>query len=246
VAAPFAGLREKRLQVSPEDGVEERLLRLPPVIAQRRAGGAVMALPGRRDRLAGRRHPCRLRKRRALPRTRPSPIVGHTIVGRSLRRAEPSADAERVEAGEGLAPARSDRAKRSNPIAEPRSIARPETAPARRSQDEVGRGAGSLPCATRADGRVRPTLAVRPEARARARAPLRPAIGCRPRLERRGRPRRKQARYGAIVEAARASAATDSGPTPRTTTVSADAVSATVSAGERTGSSPASGARMYM
>ena len=71
VATAFAGLGEKRLQVLPEERVEKRLLRLPPAIAQRRAGSTAMALPGRGDGLAGRRYPCQVRKRRAFDRGHP-------------------------------------------------------------------------------------------------------------------------------------------------------------------------------
>jgi len=52
VAAPLAGLRQEGLKVFPEDGVEECLLRLPPTVAQRSAGGVAMALPGRGRRTA--------------------------------------------------------------------------------------------------------------------------------------------------------------------------------------------------
>ena len=74
VAAPLAGPRQEGLEVLSEDGVQERLLRLPPTVAQRDASGAAMALPvcGRRPRprlptgwFAGRRHPTWPRKPRA-------------------------------------------------------------------------------------------------------------------------------------------------------------------------------------
>jgi len=73
LVAPLAGLCKEGLEALPDDSVEERLLRLPPTIAQGCAGGPAMALPTRgcwlwprsEGRLAGRRHPTWPRKPRA-------------------------------------------------------------------------------------------------------------------------------------------------------------------------------------
>ena len=70
----------------------------------------------------------------------------------------------RLQAGEGVAPARSDRAERAEPVAEQRSRASPEPRPMHRSASNAARGRGSLACATRAAGNDRPTSTVRPGA----------------------------------------------------------------------------------
>src|SRR3990172_1828947 len=85
VTAPLAGVREEGLEVLPHDGLEERLLRLPPAVVQRCAGGAVVALPGRRRWpcgsrspnawLTGRRHPTWHRKRQAEPAQRRDAVL---------------------------------------------------------------------------------------------------------------------------------------------------------------------------